>query len=76
MNLFVSLICYLSTLYIQIFKMAAMLQQQYVVLLQNLEIGLPVISDASRNMQLILNSNISVTGDIFSVKCNCNQNLN
>ena len=29
-------------LYIQIFKMAAMLQQQYVVLLQNLEIGLPV----------------------------------
>ena len=29
-------------LYIQIFKMAAMLQQQYVVLLQNLEIGLAV----------------------------------
>ena len=30
-------------MYIQIFKMAAMLQQQYVVLLQNLEIGLPVV---------------------------------
>ena len=29
-NLFVSLLCYLNTLYIQIFKMAAMLQQQYV----------------------------------------------
>ena len=37
-----------KTLYIQIFKMAAMLQvqQQYVVLLQNLEIGLPVAGQA------------------------------